>query len=467
MPDPPRRPDVIASRHDPDQGGGSRSWRRAAVVAAAVLIAAGILIQHLASGPPARPHQRAATVSPVRLTAQAMLHGTMLRRGDVRAAELFLGGEQLRLLTVPGPPSAAQFSLRGLAGPLGPGPAVQQVSRVTGGIVALLAGVGPAGLRDLGDVVFVPVGPAGAGTPQVIARANFIAVAPDGRAIWVQQAGPPWGNGPASSPAWLIDEQGRRLSEMTPLPGRSLAGATVDGLLVQQAAGGTTTGGTATGGTTTGGTTTGGTATGGTTTGSTATGSTATGSATTGGAAIVRPGSGTIVSAGIGRDATIVGASARQVAWQPQPCPAACPVHVTSLDGGQAAVIPLPPHTAVDAADAADFDPAGQRLALPLDTISSRGVASGTAVYVASLRDGRLTRLPGGPVPLAGLPAVAGAIPAGATDVVSVRWSASGADLWIVATDGLYFQAAYWTPDGPLRILPPQAGLAYMFALVG
>jgi len=36
-----------------------------------------------------------------------------------------------------------------------------------------------------------------------------------------------------------------------------------------------------------------------------------------------------------------------------------------------------------------------------------------------------------------------------------------------VATDGLFFQAGYWTGRGPLRVLQPQAGLAYKLALPG
>ena len=37
----------------------------------------------------------------------------------------------------------------------------------------------------------------------------------------------------------------------------------------------------------------------------------------------------------------------------------------------------------------------------------------------------------------------------------------------MVATDGLYFQVAYWTGNGPLRVLPPEAGLAYKFDVPG
>jgi hypothetical protein len=36
-----------------------------------------------------------------------------------------------------------------------------------------------------------------------------------------------------------------------------------------------------------------------------------------------------------------------------------------------------------------------------------------------------------------------------------------------VATDGLFFQAAYWTGTGPLHVLRAQTGLAYKFDLAG
>ena len=60
-----------------------------------------------------------------------------------------------------------------------------------------------------------------------------------------------------------------------------------------------------------------------------------------------------------------------------------------------------------------------------------------------------------------------GAFPLGSGDVVSARWTADGSGLWIVATDGLYFQVAYWTGTGPLQALQTQAGLAYKFDVLG
>ncbi len=91
----------------------------------------------------------------------------------------------------------------------------------------------------------------------------------------------------------------------------------------------------------------------------------------------------------------------------------------------------------------------------------------GTSVYVADISARTLNRLPGGPIPVVRLPPVTGAFPVGSSDVVSARWAADDAGLWIVATDGLYFQAAYWPGRGSLRVLQPQAGLAYKLAVPG
>jgi hypothetical protein len=137
------------------------------------------------------------------------------------------------------------------------------------------------------------------------------------------------------------------------------------------------------------------------------------------------------------------------------------------VGGGPDTLIALPPHTVIDSGDTSDFDPSGQRLALPLDTTDHQGSITGTYVYVADLSARKLIRVPGGPIPVATLPAVLGALPAGSSDVVCARWSADGSGLWIVATDGLFFQAGYWTGHGQLRVLQPQSGLAYRFDVPG
>jgi hypothetical protein len=444
-------PDIISGGRDPDRR-SKVPWRLVVAAAAVVLVAAGIAIQLSAGGSGHPPRHRAhRSLSVAALTAPSMLHGTALRAGAVPAASLFLGGNDLRLLRVPGRGRPAVTNLSPGSGPgsgapngpLGPGPAVQQISAVAGGVVALISSHGEGGLPDVGDVVFVPSagssasgsGTTGAGAPRVIARANYMAVAPNHRDIWVEQAGPPWGNGPASSPAWLVDEAGHRLPAARGVPARHLGdrllvAATVRGLLVRGSAGKM---------------------------------------------ALVDPATGRAAPAGIPPNSVLAGADADQVAWQATSCKRRCPLRVTDLRDGRDTAITLPPHTAVEPSDTADFDPAGQHLALPLDTVAGHGANTGTQVYIADLRTGRLAGVPGGTIPVVTLPAVLGAFPAGSAEVVSARWTASGAasaaggeqGLWIVATDGLFFQAGYWAGNGPLQVLPPQDGLAYKFGLPG
>ena len=249
-----------------------------------------------------------------------------------------------------------------------------------------------------------------------------MALAPDHRDVWVEQAGPPWGNGPASSPAWLAGEDGRRLSGVRRLNNQALAAATVRGLLVQ---------------------------------------------GPDHKLALMDPVNGRAERTGIPANAIIAGTDADHVAWQAAACPLDCPLHVTDVRGGPDTQIALPPHAVMDSGDTSGFDPAGQRLALPLDIIDHQGAITGTYVYVADLSAHKLIRVPGGPIPVSTLPPVLGALPAGSSEVVCARWSADGSGLWIVATDGLYFQAGYWTGHGPLRVLQPQAGLAYKFDVPG
>ena len=422
MPDGPAF-DVIHSGRDPDRN-PVRGWLIAGL--AVVLIAGGIAV-HLALGGSSRPRHPAPrdSASPVALAVPPIFQGTPLRPGVAPSALLFLGGDGLRLLSVG---QRAQASLTDVwpgsiaRDPLGPDPAVQQVTSVAGGVVALISSHGSAGLADVGVVLFIPVTGSGAGPPRVIARANYLAVAPDHRGIWVEQAGPPWGNGPADSPAWLIDEAGHRGSGVRHLGHRLLVAATDGGLLVQDPSRALT---------------------------------------------LIDPADGRARPSGIPQDAIIAGADAGHVAWQPAFCTPRCPLHITSTRSGLATEIGLPPHTALNPGDTPDFDPAGQRLALPLDTTDQQGDTTGTNVYVADLSARTMVRVPGRPIPVATLPAVPGAFPAGSSDVVSARWAADDTGLWIVATDGLFFQAAYWTGTGPLHVLRAQTGLAYKFDLAG
>lgn len=419
MPDDPA-PDVISGGRDPDSAPRRKApWRLLAAAAVIVLIAGDIAFRVISGHPAPVPLPTPQpSPSPVALAAPSMLHGTPLRPGGAPGTLLFLGGQDLRLLTVRNQAPTVVPDAGDARNPLGSDAAVQQIISVAGGIVALIYSHGSADLPDIGDVLFVPVNKTGAERPQLIARANYMALAPDHRDIWVEQAGPPWGNGPASSPAWLVNENGQRLSAVRPLDSQVLVAATVRGLLVQTP---------------------------------------------DQKLALVNPLTGVAGPAGIPPNAIIAATDADHIAWQAATCPAACLLHITDLRGGPGTQIALPPGTALDSNDTSDFDPADQRLSLPLDTIDGHGTITGTSVYVADLRARKLIKIPGGPIPVAALPAVLGAFPAGSSDVVCVRWDGSG--LWIVATDGLYFQVGYWTGHGPLRVLQPQAGLAYKFAV--
>ena len=196
---------MISGGPDPDHH-RTGPWRLLAGAAVVVLFA-GAIVFHLISGHSgAVPPKPPSSPSPVALQAPSMLHGTPLRAGDAPSTLLFLGGADLRLLTVRAKAPVSATSVVPVAGdatdPLGPDPAVRQIISVTGGVVALVYGYGSAGLPDIGDVLFVPVDASGAGSPRLIARANYMALAPDGRDVWVEQAGPPWGNGPAARPGW-------------------------------------------------------------------------------------------------------------------------------------------------------------------------------------------------------------------------------------------------------------------------
>jgi hypothetical protein len=413
-------PDVLRGGRDPD---GPQARRRRLLAGLAVALIAGgaafhVISEHHAVAPVPPSPSPSPSPSPVGLVAPQLLHGT---QSPPPATLLFLGGQELRMLDT-GTRSLISILPDGgdAQDPLGPDPAVQQVISVNGGVVALIDSQGRAGLPDIGDVLFIPVDGQRAGSPQIIARANYVAGAPDHREVWVEQAGPPWGNGPSGSPAWLISEDGQRLSAIRHLGNQALLADTVRGLLLQ------------------------------------------------GPDQEFPLETGQAEPTGVPPGAIIAAADADEVAWQAAACPHSCPLNVTDLRGGPGVQFRLPPDTVIDTNDTADFDPAAQLLALPLDSTNRQGTAiTGSNVYIADLRTGTLTKVPGGPIPVVRLPAVLGAFPAGSSDVVSARWSADGSGLWIVATDGLFFQAGYWTGHGPLRVLPPQDGLAYKLAVPG
>ena len=360
MPDGPAF-HVIHSGRDPDRRNPVRGWLIAGL--AVVLVAGGVGV-HLALGGSSRPRHHAArsSAAPVALAVPRIFQGTPLRPGAARPALLFLGGDGLRLLSV-GPRARASLTevwpgSVAARDPLGPDPAVQQVESVAGGVVALISSHGSAGLADVGVVLFIPVTGSGAGAPRVIGRANYMAVAPDHRGIWVERAGLPWGNGPASSLAWLIDEAGHRVSGVLHLAHRVLVAATVAGLLVQDPSRALT---------------------------------------------LIDPAGGRARPSGIPQYATsparrLPRGLAARVLHDPLPAvrhqPAWRPGHQDR---------PAAAHGPQSRRDAR-LRPGDQRLALPLDTIDQQGGTTGTNVYVADLSARTMVRVPGQPIPVATFP---------------------------------------------------------------
>jgi hypothetical protein len=412
--------DVLSSGRDPDRLPGWLVRWRLTAAAAVALIGAGITLGLRLTGQPGPPFVAAAAMQAQ--TAPAMLRGVPFRP-DPSLGTLLLGGPgELRLLNagdqVPGALGWAD-GLAGVGGPgrLGPGPAVWQTASVPGGVIALLSDAA-RGHPAIGEVFFIPLGSRGAAAPRLIARASYLAVAPDQHDIWVERAGAPPGRGPGLT--WLVDESGRRLSPVLRLGGQVLLAATVRGLLTQGPSGQ--------------------------------------------GASLINPASGVLRPAGVPGDALVVAAGPEDVAWQPADCGGPCSLHVTSLRDGTDTVISLPPGAVPDDDPAAAaFGPDGRRLALPMTTTNREDRVTGTSVYVADIGSWRLIRLPGGPVPLSAIPASPAVVRAGGPDIVSVAWAGPG--LWIVATDTQDSQAAYWPGVVPLRVLAPVPGAADTFAV--
>jgi hypothetical protein len=387
---------------------------------AIALICAGIALGLVQTGQP-RPTTAAGQTQAI----AAILHGAPLRPGP-RLGALLLGGPgELRLLKLSNRVPATLGRTHGApgaiwSGPLGSRATVPEIASVSGGVVVLLSDDAVTGYPAIADVFFVAVTSRGLAAPRLIARANYLAVAPNRRDIWVEQTGAPLGRKPGR--AWLIDESGRRLSADLQLHSQILLAATAGGLLTQGPSGE--------------------------------------------GASLISPASGAMRPAGVPGNALVVAVGPDDVAWQPANCGDPCSLHITSLRHGTNTVMPLPLGTLPDTSypPPGAFDIAGQRLALAMDTTNREDRVTSTSVYVADIGSRRLTPLPGGLIPLSPIPASLGAIPAGSPDIVSVRWAGSG--LWIVATDGEDSQAAYWSGSGPLHVVAPVPGAAYTFDVV-
>jgi hypothetical protein len=268
---------------------------------------------------------------------------------------------------------------------------VRQLLAVHSGAVALVANSTPAG-RDIGNVVFVP---ASGGALRLLAHANEIAVAPDGEHVWVQQSGTPLGRGPKDNPTWFIDLAGRTLSPVLRLPGALLVAATSQGALTQ----------------------------------------------TENGLHIVTP-TGQVTPLPLPADVLFVEAAGDRVVYVSQDCSAQCAAYVLDLRTRRTVAVGLPPRQAFAGVPQPNgFDPTGRRLVLTLIGLNSAGRPIDEDLFVLDMVTKTVSHVPGALVPR----------PAGL--LVTGSWDSTGR-LWVLATDILESQLAYWPGSGPLRTLP-------------
>ena len=319
---------------------GRRAWLVVLAAATALAVAAVVLVS---AGGPERP-------AVIARSAQPLLLAGLPARGA--STGLFLGGENLWRPGRPPRPVAGLLS-NGLSSLLPPGhaAAADQLAPVPGGVVAHISDTSTDVLYGaLGRVVFIPTADRPA---RVIARATMIAVSPDGRQVWVQTAVQPVRNGvgiPAgfTSPTWAVDLTGRRVSPVLHLP-LGLAGATGSGPLTRNLV--------------------------------------------TGRVQLWNGATGQPVRMNLPADAIFVAAGRDRVIWS---CGAPCLLHVTDLTTGADAAYPLPanwqPPPPAYPLPPASFDPAGQRLILPLDRLDPAGNITAQALFIAA--NGMLRQTP-------------------------------------------------------------------------
>jgi hypothetical protein len=332
--------------------------------------------------------------------------------GGVRAhgvrTDLFLGGDSLWRVVRQPQAVAAGLVLNGLSPLLSPGHGAAQVDQlapVPGGVVAHISDTS-TGITygALGLVVFIPATSAPA---RVIAHATVIAVSPDGRQVWVQTAvqSAPYGAGvPArfKSPTWAVNLAGRRVSPVLQLP-LGLVAATAAGPLTQ--------------------------------------------SLSTGQLQLWNVATGRPVRINLAADANFVAAGRGRVIWWS--CGASCWLHITGLDTGTDAAVPLPrnwlPPSETYPPLPASFDPSGQQLVLPLDRVDSSGNVTAEALFIAGSATRTLRMIPGTPLPLSSLPRAQPIQLAGS-------WDRQGL-LWVLASspDEGDYELGFWTGAGPLR----------------
>ena len=134
-------------------------------------------------------------------------------------------------------------------------------------------------------------------------------------------------------------------------------------------------------------------------------------------------------------------------------CGASCLLHVTDLTTGTDAALPLPrnwqPPLMAYPPPPASFDPAGQRLVLPLNRVDSAGNITAQSLFIA--RNGMLRETPAA----AASPSAAAAYGV----VLAGTWDRRGV-LWVLATNPVsgYHQLGFWTGVGPLRTFAPAQG---------
>jgi hypothetical protein len=376
---------------------GSWPWLVALAAATALAVAAVVLVSA------GRPERR--TVS-ARLP---LLLAGMPARGA--GAGLFLGGENAWRPGRP-PRLVAGLLSNGLSPLLPPGHAaeVDQLAPVPGGVVAHVSDTSTDVLYGaVGRVVFIPTANAPA---RVIARATMIAVSPGGQRVWVQTAVQSMANGvgvPAGfkSPTWAVDLTGRRVSPVLHLP-LGLAGATGSGPLTLNLV--------------------------------------------TRQVQLWNGATGQPIPMNLPAYASFVAAGRDRVIWWS--CRGSCLLHVTDLTTGTDAALPLPrnwqPPPSAYPLPPASFDPAGQRLVLPLAHVDSAGNITAQGLFIAA--NGMLRETPGRLRLPPSAAATQGVVLAGAWDRRGVLWA-----LATNPTSG-YHQLGFWTGTGPLRTFAPAQG---------
>jgi hypothetical protein len=327
-----------------------RLRRRAGLVIVTVVLAGVAAVLVLARG---HAHHVVTAAVPAILAQQPpVLFGVRAR--SVRT-DLVLGGDNIWRLDTGRPRQVLSAVLANGLSPLlaNSGAGVRAIDAVAGGVIALIADPSAPGVDGTrGAVVFIPwQAPA-----RVIAKASAIAVAPGGRAVWVQTAVSY--TTPASpktiwSPTYAVSLAGRRISAVLRLP-LGLAAATSAGLLTDDAE-----------------------------ITQLALWNAATGSReqlrVPPGAAVLADGNGVVI-------------------WQDQPCPAGSPAQLTDLRDGSGATIAMPAGwSPLLYQEPVSFDQSGTRLVLPLEGTDASGNPIAEDLYLVDMATRTVRAIPGGP----------------------------------------------------------------------